>query len=193
MRTSGNSIRGFTFIEVSVMIVIITVLSALVLPNVVRMAEANRKRQFFSSLWHLAGNAHELAIMDRRTMSVRLDSSGRAFKLVEQPSPSTSGSQQTQQDAGDDEERERDSLDVPVGIDTGNFTSDGNNTDSANWEVKFYPDGTSDGGGLEVTDNGRVRSLVIRRDGSLNLIEGPMPELDEEKWPAGEIEKRGGG
>jgi prepilin-type N-terminal cleavage/methylation domain-containing protein len=191
MRISNRS-RGFTFIEISVVIVIIMILSALVLPNVVRMSEANQKRVFFSSLWQLAGKAHELAIMDKKTSAIRLDSSGKSFKVVEidDQNPSQQTNQNPQQ--SDSNETEKETLAVPDGIDTGNFSSDGNSQDSGDWEIKFYPDGTSDGGGLEVTDSGRVRSLVIRRDGSLSLVEGNLPDLAEDKWQAGEIEKRGG-
>jgi prepilin-type N-terminal cleavage/methylation domain-containing protein len=177
--------RGFTFIEMSVVIVVLTIIAAMIVPNVVKMKESSDRQTFFSSLWRLAGRGRELAISEKKTFVMALDSSGRSFTLSEQDQG------QTGQLTNDPDQSERGTLDIPEGIETGNLSADGDSSTNSTWEIYFYPDGTSNGGGLEVTDSGRTRSLRIRRDGRVQISNESLDNDDsEQSWPAGDFERR---
>jgi type II secretory pathway pseudopilin PulG len=158
-----------------VVIVVLAAIASLTVPNLVRAREAREKRDFEANLYRLASYARETAIQDRKTLSLGI--SDRAFAVYEE----TEG----------EEETELRSLTMPEGVETGSMAAEGEDATSSDWRLRFYADGTSDGGGVELNNDGRVRSLQIKPDGTMSLIEGSLEETGNEKWTAGEIEKRG--
>ena len=166
---------GFTLIEMMVVVVVLSVLASLVVPNLVRAQEGQQKRDFEASLYRLASYAREKAIQEHKTISLSM--SDRSFVVNDVT------------DGGD--ENELRTLAMPEGVDTGSFAAEGEDSTSGDWKLRFYSDGSSDGGGVELNNDGRIRSLEIKPNGSMKLVEGSLEENDNEKWMAGEIEKRG--
>ncbi|CAN5421990.1 hypothetical protein BH11ARM1_BH11ARM1_06860 [soil metagenome] len=164
----------------SVVIVIITILSALILPNVVGMKESSEHCAFFNGLWQMAGEAREKAISSNRQVEMGLDSGAGEFTISRKSSPTDEGQ--------DDQVLKR--LSIPKGIDTGSLSQNGSDSSTADWAVTFYPDGTSSGGSLQVTDADRVRSLRIQSNGTVSIIDGELPDESKEEWSAGELEQR---
>ncbi len=158
-----------------VVVVVLMLFAAMVVPNLATQKASRERSEFYQALNRIAGNAREMAVADGRTTRLSLESGGRTLSIF-------------QEDA-EGEEIERQVVDVPEDIQTTSVQADGSDGGSE-WSVKFYPDGTSDGGGIELSDAGRVRSLDVATDGRIQLIEGPLPEKSEDKWPAGDYEKR---
>jgi prepilin-type N-terminal cleavage/methylation domain-containing protein len=165
--------RGFSLIEMGVVVLIVALLAALVMPNVARQRDSFERRQFYSELYRFAAGARESAIREQATLALVLDSGGRRIALFEETLEG---------------ENERSSVELPEGIDSSSSRMDGQA--GGEWRVRFYPDGSSDGGGIELTDNGRVRALEIQPNGSVRMIDGNIEAVGEEKWPAGDYEKR---
>ncbi|MEZ0325478.1 MAG: GspH/FimT family pseudopilin [Fimbriimonas sp.] len=167
--------RGFTLIEMMVVVVVLSVVASMIVPNLVRAQEGQRKRDFEASVFRLASYARERAIQEHKTISLSMSS--RSFVVNDET------------DREDDTELR--SLEMPEGVDTGAFAAEGEDSTSSDWRLRFYADGTSDGGGVELNNDGRIRSLEVKPNGSMKLVEGSLEESGTEKWMAGEIEKRG--
>ena len=145
------------------------------------MKESSEHRAFFNGLWQMAGEAREKAISSNRQVEMGLDSGTEEFTISRK-------SNATDEDQDDVVLK---TLSIPKGIDTGSLSQ--NNSDSsstADWSVTFYPDGTSSGGSLQVTDADRVRSLRIQSNGTVNIIDGELPDETNDQWDAGELEQR---
>jgi type II secretion system protein H len=164
---------GYTLIEICVVVFIIALISSLIVPNLVRAREGQERRDFEAKVFRLASWARETAIQEHKTLALSV--SDRSFAVVEET---------------EDGEQDRQSLQMPEGIDTGSMAAEGEDATSNEWRLHFYPDGSSDGGGVELSDNGRIRTLEVKTDGSLRMIEGNLEENGTKKWSAGEIEKR---
>ena len=165
--------KGYTLIELCLVIIVITLISALIVPNLVRAREGQERRDFEAKVFRLASWARETAIQEHKTLALSV--SDRRFTVVEET---------------EDGEEDRQSLSMPEGIDTGSMAAEGEDATSNEWRLHFFPDGSSDGGGVELSDNGRIRTLEVKTDGSMRVIEGNLEENGTEKWNAGEIEKR---
>ncbi len=172
--TNPSYKRGYTLIELVVVVVVLTVLASLVIPNLVRAKEGQEKRDFEASLYRLASYARERAIQERKTIALAL--SDRSFVVNEER---------------EGQEIELRRLTMPEGVDTGSFAAEGEDSTSNDWRLRFYADGSSDGGGVELNNDGRIRSLQIGTNGTLTVVEGNLEDNGTKKWTAGEIEKRG--
>jgi type II secretory pathway pseudopilin PulG len=162
--------------EMIIVVFILSLLAAMIVPNVANQQQGLQRREFFSALSRFCVNAREDAISEKKTLKLTLDSSRNAFVVSE---------------VNDDGDQERSSLNLAKGMETQDFTTNGESSNSAEWEVTFNSDGTSSGGGIELDDGGRIRSLQVKPDGSISLDDGPAEqEPAEDKWPAGETEKR---
>jgi len=82
-------------------------------------------------------------------------------------------------------------LDTPTGINAFRFVADKNASDSDNWTVPFFTDGTSSGGGAEFTSGDEHFTFLINPNDAIGrVITGPIPDLSQEQWPAGTYAKK---
>ncbi len=178
MTTRRRRQNGFTLIEMMVVTAILALVAMTVFPNLARIQEAHRKREFVRSLTSIAREAREQAILSASTVALRLDDSS----LVVESAGSV-----------DQDARTLRTKAMPSGFSAQRTNVDGLDSSSAEWELKFYADGSSDRGGIELADDtGALYSLVIDNDrGQARLVSGELPVLTEETWQAGEIERRG--
>ena len=77
------------------------------------------------------------------------------------------------------------SFQLPSGLEASNFRSQDNNVDPGSWLIHFYPDGTSDSGGVEIARGQEQNSLQVTNDGFPSLISGPLPDTSDQQWTAG--------
>jgi len=169
--------RGFTLIELMVVIAVLSLMAALVVPNLIARERSQAARDFFSALPRLAAQARLSAIQQQATTRMTYDSASRRIVVELEP-------------VGPEEGRELASAPVPDGIEPGNMRTGNENSGSSDWQLRFYADGRSDGGGAEWNDAGRQRALIVDRDGISRMLEGNLPEAREERWPAGDYERR---
>jgi prepilin-type N-terminal cleavage/methylation domain-containing protein len=174
MELSKFNRKGYTLIELCVVIVILALISSAIVPNLVRARDAQTRREFEAEVFRLASWARESAIQGHRTLA--LTTGDRSIQVIQETESS--------------EENTLRSITMPDGIDTGAMAAEGEESTSGEWRLHFYPDGSSDGGGIELSDNGRIRSLQIGPDGSMKMVEGNLEDNGTQKWSAGEYEKR---
>jgi type II secretory pathway pseudopilin PulG len=195
--------RGFTLIEMSVIVVVLMLFAALIVPNVIKMGPAQQQRAIYGALVDLVRKAREDAIENGTTYALAYDGSKSAFVLKKQPaSPDQTASStgnlpqpenrplSNVQSVSDLEDVT--SLVLPAGIQANTFRVGTEGTDPGSWLLHFYPDGTSEGGGVELTPGGNVfKSVEVTKNGIPSLVDGPLPDPSEEKWTAGTYAQQG--
>jgi prepilin-type N-terminal cleavage/methylation domain-containing protein len=179
-RTWSNSIRmlrrGFSMVEMTVVIVVLALMAAAIMPNVGTAVEQNRRRNYRLAVPRLVGEAQNYAIREGQTVTMRADTDG-AFTLVTE---------------AEGEENTINELTPVEGVDIDALlTADGSDPGS-DWQINFYPDGSSDGGVIELSDAGApFRYQVLKSSGKVRRIGEDTP-LEAEKWEAGNLAVRGG-
>jgi prepilin-type N-terminal cleavage/methylation domain-containing protein len=174
--------RGFTLIEMSAIIAIVTLFAALATPSFLARQRTREVTAFFVRLPDLAVYAREVAQRDERTVRVRFDEGQNLFIADIDGEVDETGVE--------NEPSTVRQVPMPPDVRTTNFRQEENSVNAGEWELTFYPDGRSDGGAVELDDNGRIRSMVVAPDGTVRLQEGAMPTIDERRWPAGDREQR---
>jgi len=168
--------RGFSMVEMTVVIVVLALMAAAIMPNVGTAVEQNRRRNYRLSVPRLVGEAQNYAIREGQTVTMRADTDG-AFSIV----TDVEGEENAINELTPVEGVEIDAL----------LTADGSDPGS-DWQINFYPDGTSDGGVIELNDAGApFRYQVLKSSGKVRLIGEDTP-LEAEKWEAGDLAIRGG-
>lgn len=162
----------------SAIIAIVTLFAALAMPSFLARQRTREVTAFFVRLPDLAVYAREVSQRDERTVRIRYDEGQTTFNV------------EVDGATADDDARSVRQLIVPGDLQPTSFRQEDQSVSPGEWELTFYPDGRSDGGGVEVNDNGRVRSIVVAPDGTVRLQEGALPTIDEKRWQAGEREQR---
>ena len=75
----------------------------------------------------------------------------------------------------------------------GNLSLEGKNSNASDFRLHFYPDGRSEGGGLEWIEGNTTRNLSVTTGGLATLAEGKLPEATNDRWEAGTYEQRATG
>ena len=167
--------RGFTLIEMMVVITILAMLAALVMPRVAAVKQSSDFRVREEAIRRFPSQALAAARESRATVTLRVDGSDL---ILERPSAD---------DAGNAEEIRRTSL--------GSFavsgaTQSGESTDAASFEWKVYPDGTAEAATLEINEGSGSRTLQLTPEGDAFWLAPGAAERSSEKWSAGEREQR---
>ncbi len=165
--------RGYTLVEMSVVVMIIALLAAAVVPNLVSLKTGRELRQFRTDLRQLAAQARESAI----STGAELEMSFASGQFTIQ-SPATDSTVQPKQ------------LAVPDAVTTNRFELAGADAAEGDWKLRFYPDGTTDGGGVELREGQDAFALQIKKNGETTLIDGALPDATTDRWQAGEHEQR---
>ncbi len=153
------------------------VFASAIVPNMLAEKRGREQRQFYSSLRDAAVKARSQAITSGKAIIMGFDDSQNMLTLSTE----------------NDEGKAGDSIaTVPLtsGISALNFELEGNNVSSPDWQLRFYSDGNSDKGGIEVGTTDNSKSLVVGDDGLAKLSDGPIPDTSNDKWPAGDYEHR---
>lgn len=170
---------GFTLIEMMVVITLLVLMAAMVVPNLARLREAQQKRDFVSGLATFARQAREEAITGGQSVRLRLGDGESALEIV--TTDLTSGDERTIRTRR-----------FPDGFGTGQTRIEDTLAPGSEWQLTFFPDGSSVRGGIEITEGQRVYALVLDNEiGQPRLVEGNLPDLSQDRWAAGEIERRG--
>lgn len=187
--------RGFTFLEISVVVFLIILLSSLVLPSTVAVLRSQQALDFRVNLSALMQEARRQALESGRATTVRFGTENTVgWEFLDDPDENATTDEEL------DREEER-TIDQPDGLqqvvrptESVSFTQfelDRETVDEANWRVGFYPDGTSDQAILEFEQDGQAFVLVVDpKSGIAKLQLGRRDEIEETEWEAGELERR---
>lgn len=181
-RVEGRSVpdrsRGFTLIELSVVILILALLSASVVPRLIALRQGDEVRKFRSDLATSVVDARSRAMQSNQTISLSFEESERRFQLTNA--------------SDDDADRALESITLPSGLEIQALRLRSTETPAGDWTLNFYADGSCDGGGIEVSLDGRIVSLSVSQTGAPRWLEDELPEAEQDRWQAGELEVRGG-
>jgi prepilin-type N-terminal cleavage/methylation domain-containing protein len=187
--------RGFTLVEMTVVLVVLVVMVSLIAPNIFSMQSAQAQRSSYGKALDFARQAREDAIESGTTYALAYDPSKSQFLIKRQAPPDSSATSagnlpppaprplanvQSVSDLQDVT-----SLQLPEGVEANKFQAQDNSVDPSSWLVHFYPDGTSDGGGVEIARGQAIDSLQVTQDGLPTLVEGELPDASEQQWQAG--------
>lgn len=177
--------RGFTLIEMSAVIVVIMLFAAMITPGLLARQRSRNVVAFFVKLPDLAVYAREQAQSQRATMRLRFDEADSQF-IVERTSENDAENRVS--DSDDQVSLRR--LGLQEGLSVSSYRQEDETVSGGEWEILFYPDGQSNGAAVEIDDNGRRRAVIVDRNGSIRLEQGPLPAVEERRWPAGDREQR---
>jgi len=171
--------KGFTLIELTAVIVVLALLSAVVVPRLSVVRESVRAKLSYDAVQRLASRGRELAISSGTPVQMAFNEADAQFEL-----------RQTNETA---EPTVVSQVPLHPALSASQFRSGETDMSATDWVVTFYADGTSDGGAVEIDEGGIVHSFIIgSRNGLSRWQDGAMPASESERWQAGEIEQRGG-
>jgi len=170
--------RGFTLVELTVVIAVLMILAAAVVPNLVAFETSQRERTFYNTLANLPAQARERAIAQGKNVTLQYDDNANQFQL------------HSNDDNGNDQSISK--LDLLPGMQVNRVMLGTTDSNSSDWKLTFYPDGTSDGGGAELTltDSTIVSLKIEASNGHAQLLTDRLPDPSAEKWQAGDYVHR---
>ncbi len=207
--------KGYTLIEMMVIVVLLALFSALIAPNYISMRDGQQRRALYTGVADLVGSAREMAISKSTTMYLQIDANSNALVLKQEDDASTYQNTSTgtgttsdtlvinghvqsartktnigTQSLDHSNDKTVKTLPLTAGVQFGNFQLAGTSSDSGSWKLHFYADGTTDGGGLELVDRGITKSVVVNTKGGASLTDGTLPDTSQDRWVAGDYVHR---
>lgn len=174
---NSNKRRGFTLIEMGVVIALIALLAAMVVPSMAHWRAGDEYRAFPGKLLRFVSRAKQDAIDTKQSRSIGYDATTGEFRMF-WTDPDTS------------QEQEGARLSVPAEMELGRLVYLNKDTSVQNWQITFYPDGTAEDSGFEVRDQDRYVTITADRLGVIKLTRDQLPEQTDVRWSAGENEVR---
>ncbi len=148
-------------------------------PNLEAEKKGRDERVFYGRLLDAPSTARQDAIDSGKTVTMAFDDSQNAVTLTEAA------------DDGTDGDTPFVTVPLPKTLHASSFQLSGNDSSSAEWKLHFYPDGKSDGGGIEIgSTGGDSKSLSVAASGLATIATGPIPDTSQDQWQAGDYEHR---
>lgn len=173
-----KSKRGLTYVELSVVILVLSLVVAIVVPNLHAFLRGENYREHVIRLERIGLTAGRAAAQSNGEAALTFDSGTDEFVI-------STGEEDT-------EAASELRVPLPLGFEATRFINGRAEANVSEWQVTFFTDGSCSGGSVEFIEGGsEMRTLIVRAsDGRSSLIEGPAPEANQERWPAGEYERR---
>jgi prepilin-type N-terminal cleavage/methylation domain-containing protein len=169
--------RAFTYIEMTVVILVVGLLASIAVRNLVSDQSARDVWQFKSRLVALAQRARTRSIESGSVVSMYFSQDGGAFG---------SGSVSIVQEGKDGSQVPLMSLDLPREVKATKFDADKDEAQGTQWRLPYYPDGATAGGGIEFQYGKDTFCFSVGRTSTgPRILNGELPDLSLEKWDAG--------
>jgi prepilin-type N-terminal cleavage/methylation domain-containing protein len=163
---------GFTLIELLIVVTVLVIVASAVTPWMISMKKTSDRRDLLSSIRRVAAEARERAIRTGHSTDVIYDDSASELQIEE---------------TGEDGEASVvEHVKMTSGVTPQRFQMAGKDATSADFKLTFSPDGRSNGGGIEFDGF----AISVDQNGTNKFIDGTLPEQTDEKWQAGDLEKR---
>lgn len=169
--------RGFTFIEIMVIVVIVAMIAALATPRLIAIHNSELLRT-------------EMASIDRLVANARTDAMSRS-QSVQFVATASDSLELTVTDSQTSEPTVLSTLLLKNGIKVEKFLLNGTELGPDEWTCSFYSDGTADPVQIQFDINGT--KYLLKVDGHSargRLAVGEADTEDTTKWKAGELVQR---
>ena len=170
----SKSRSGFTLMEMMVIIFILILISAAVIPRVVAYLASEQLKSLEASIARLPGQARQDALRLQEPVRLRLEGS----TIYEEEVPVVGDITQVKE------------LDLGSTVQIDSAQKNYQNIETSSWDWTAYPDGTSDGGGVQFSVEGQEMSLIIPVLGNATWVTGPLPDESQDQWTAGQLQQR---
>ncbi len=189
--TKSRRTRGITLIEMSVVVIVILIMAALVERNFAHVKDGLAQRAFISNLRAEVTRGRLQAIQDGQTVTMQYDPAGSQFTLSE-PEINTDSNQTPQlvTDLQNLTSNPVHSLKIPSGVSFSDFKTGTTDEGNGNWQLHFYPEGKSDGGGIQILIGQQTQSLLIDNHGNSSFVSGQLPDNTNDIWTSGTYVQR---
>lgn len=164
--------RGYTLIEMIVVVTVLALVAAMVMPSLVSMKASSDRRDLMSGVRRIAADARERAIRSGVTTEIIYDDSAKELQIQEEQTDGTTNTLTRQR--------------MSSGIEPERFQISGKDATSTDFKLTFTPDGHSVSGGIEFKDF----SIYVDQNGNYRFIDGPLPDPTDQSWQAGDLEQR---
>jgi type IV fimbrial biogenesis protein FimT len=201
--------RGFTLIELSVTVAVLVIISAMVVPGFTRIKQQNAARDLMPSMMRLMAAAREGAInqgvplvvsFDSQTNSLQIASDDYQNQNLPQPADGVKAPASGTPQNGTSAPAPTSGLQfpgqamrtqaLPEGASTESFQLAGKDSSESEFKLRFYPDGTCDGGGITFRTGNNEQSISVDKLGAAKLTDGPLPDATTTLWEAGQLAQR---
>lgn len=177
--------RGFTLVEISIVIVVIALMASLIVPRMMPLIQSQQSESFRLDAFNLVREAREQAVGQSRAITVRVDGETLRAELDDQSEINPDGAQEEGGQALDTET-------APDGTQVDQLWQDGEAVDASSFRLVFYPTGDATPAVLQFNQNGKLWHIVVQGgSGRVTLVEGEYIQGEETRWPAGNLEVRG--
>lgn len=189
--------------EVSVVVVILLLMATAVTPSLMNQRHSQEFQSFLSGMRDAALLGRDRAITSGSTLVMTYDDSQRQLTLKVEEAPTTNTTANptgitslktaaanalaSNNDAGEQIVKQ---ISLPPDVNVTSYRLGDQDSTSAEWQLHFYPDGKTDGGGIEIDSNGAAYSLIVGTNGGAQVSREKYPAPTTESWAAGDYEKR---
>jgi hypothetical protein len=160
---------GFTFVEISVVLVVLFIIASMVFANLATVTKSRALKDLEGKVARLPTPARNDAVRLNTPVQLRI----QGTTLVEEQVP----------DSG--EPTQLTNLDLGQDLTVDRVQLNGQDSDSGTWTWTAYPDGSSDSGGIEFSESGAQKALVLPSTGGAEWVNGALPDETQDTWPAG--------
>ena len=169
--------RGFTLIEMLVVLFVIGMIASVVAPRIVAMLDSQSKYDFRRSVMRIGAEARLLAIESGSTVRVTYNDNDRTIELS------------IVDDETDLEEQEKIYY-LPEDVELVTFMVGRDYVASSDWIVEYYADGSGTDCGLEVQTGNALYAVMIEGADGASFLMDTLDDVSETEWEAGELEQR---
>ncbi len=178
--------RGFTLVEISIVIVVIALMASVILPRMMPLIQSQRLESFRQDALNLVREAREQAIGQGRPITVLVDSAEISAVTDDQSEVNPDGAQE---EAGG---RSLDSESLPEGTEVAQLWLEGRTVDASSFRLVFYPTGDATPAVIQFDQGGRIWHILVEGGtGRVTFVDAAYTEGGETRWPAGNLEVRG--
>lgn len=168
--------RGFTLIEITTVILVLSMIAAIVLPSVAATMKSQRMRSYLSDLERLTLEASAIARQSGEIVSLVSDGEG-SFQIQREVD-------------GEDPAPLSQVTPIP-GVQVVNHRLGSDDLGSEEWSIRFYSDGTADAGGVLIEESAEQWALVVDPKSARGRVQrGELPEMATDQWEAGDYVQR---
>jgi type II secretory pathway pseudopilin PulG len=177
--------RGFTLVEAGIVILLVAISASFIVPRLMPAVNSQRSESFRQDALTLVREARERAVSTGRAIAVVADNSLRSEydDASAQDESGTEGPPTAIRTRA-----------LPEGTELSTLWLGGETVDQSSFRLVFYPAGDATPAVMQFDQGGRLWHILVEGGtGRTSLLEGEYVDEGETKWPAGNLEIRGGG